>query len=155
MGFIRFFLFFLLSLGIDQLFKLVLAPLFLGWSFFIFPFSIVLQETFHEPFDFFRLPLLVILVVLILFICIIEYILFRVFSKYNISSFWSHFFWGILSGGMISNVVDRLMYGSVKNIFTTFLIGSFNLADIFIIGGAFGLFLFLWKKLPYTNRSSK
>jgi len=151
MGFIRFFLFLLLSLGIDQLFKLVLAPLFLGWSFFIFSFSLELQVTFHEPFDFLRLPSLIILGILILFICFIEYMLFRVFSKYNISSFWSHFFWGILSGGMISNVIDRIIYGSVKNVFLTHGLGSFNFADIFIISAALGLFLFLWKKVPYTN----
>ncbi len=153
MGFNRFFLSLLLSLslGIDQLFKLVLAPLFLGWSFFIFPFSLEFQVTFHEPFDFLHLPPPVILGILILVICIIEYMLFRVFMKYHISSFWGYFFWGILSGGIISNIIDRLHYGSVKNIFLIFGLGSFNFADIFIIGGTLGLFLFLWKKVPYTN----
>ncbi len=151
MGYLRFFLFLFLSLGIDQLFKLVLTPLFLGWSFFIFPFSITVQETLHEPFDFLGLPSPIVTCALVIFIFIFEYIWYKTFKKYRITSFWMNFFWGILSGGMISNGIDRMVYGSVKNIFLISSVGSFNFADIFIIVGACGLFLFLWWELPYNK----
>ncbi|SLN47142.1 signal peptidase II [Ruegeria meonggei] len=58
---------------------------------------------------------------------------------------------GLLIGGAIGNVVDRLLYGYVLDFLNMSCCGInnpfvFNLADVFIFGGAIGLVLFEGKK---------
>ena len=52
---------------------------------------------------------------------------------------------GLVIGGALSNVIDRLIYGAVADFFL-FHVGSFewyifNLADVWIVAGAIGLAL--------------
>jgi len=54
---------------------------------------------------------------------------------------------GILIGGALGNMVDRIIYGYVLDFLNTSCCGIsnpfvFNLADVFIFGGAFGIILF-------------
>lgn len=58
---------------------------------------------------------------------------------------------GLLIGGAIGNVVDRLLYGYVLDFLNMSCCGInnpfvFNLADVFIFAGAIGLVLFEGKK---------
>ncbi len=58
---------------------------------------------------------------------------------------------GILIGGALGNVVDRLLYGYVLDFLNMSCCGInnpfvFNLADVFIFAGALGLVLFDGKK---------
>ncbi len=61
---------------------------------------------------------------------------------------------GLLVGGALGNVVDRLLYGAVADFLNMSCCGfenpyAFNLADIAIFAGAFGLVLFTGdKKAP-------
>lgn len=58
---------------------------------------------------------------------------------------------GILIGGALGNVVDRVIYGAVADFLNMSCCGifnpfSFNVADIAIFVGAFGLILFTGRK---------
>lgn len=58
---------------------------------------------------------------------------------------------GLLIGGALGNVVDRVLYGYVLDFLNMSCCGFdnpyvFNLADVFIFAGAFGLVLFDRKK---------
>ena len=58
---------------------------------------------------------------------------------------------GLLIGGALANVVDRLLYGFVLDFLNMSCCGInnpfvFNLADVFIFAGALGLVLFDGKK---------
>lgn len=60
---------------------------------------------------------------------------------------------GVLIGGALGNVVDRLLYGAVADFFNMSCCGinnpfAFNLADVWIFIGAFGLILFGGTKKP-------
>lgn len=60
---------------------------------------------------------------------------------------------GLLIGGALGNVIDRLLYGAVADFLNMSLPGwqnpySFNLADIAIFAGAIGLVLVPQKKVP-------
>ncbi|WEF24062.1 signal peptidase II [Paracoccus sp. S3-43] len=60
---------------------------------------------------------------------------------------------GLLIGGALGNVIDRLLYGAVADFLNMSLPGwqnpySFNLADIAIFAGAIGLVLVPQKKQP-------
>ena len=57
------------------------------------------------------------------------------------------FFSGLLIGGAFGNVIDRLAYGAVADFLNMSLPGidnpfSFNVADVAIFAGAFGLVIF-------------
>lgn len=61
---------------------------------------------------------------------------------------------GLLIGGAIGNVIDRLLYGAVADFLNMSCCGltnpfAFNVADIAIFAGAFGLVLF-----PGTKKAS-
>ena len=61
--------------------------------------------------------------------------------------FWAQVSGGLLVGGALANVVDRLIYGYVLDFLNTSCCGInnpfvFNIADIFIFAGAIGLILF-------------
>ena len=67
---------------------------------------------------------------------------------------------GILIGGAIGNVVDRLVYGAVADFLNMSCCGienpySFNVADIAIFAGAFGLVLFAGKSGQQGTRGKK
>lgn len=54
---------------------------------------------------------------------------------------------GLLVGGALGNVIDRVVYGAVVDFLNMSCCGiqnpySFNIADVFVFGGAFGLVLF-------------
>ncbi|MBT2131548.1 signal peptidase II [Aliiroseovarius lamellibrachiae] len=54
---------------------------------------------------------------------------------------------GLLVGGAVGNIIDRLVYGAVVDFLNMSCCGinnpySFNVADIFVFAGAFGLVLF-------------
>ncbi len=58
---------------------------------------------------------------------------------------------GLLIGGAIGNVIDRLIYGAVADFLNMSCCGfdnpfAFNVADIAIFAGAFGLILFTGQK---------
>ncbi|HBV54326.1 MAG TPA: signal peptidase II, partial [Rhodobacteraceae bacterium] len=60
---------------------------------------------------------------------------------------------GLLVGGALGNVVDRLLYGAVADFINMSCCGfsnpyAFNIADIAIFIGAFGLVLFTGSKKP-------
>ncbi|WP_421701946.1 signal peptidase II [Aliiroseovarius sp.] len=60
---------------------------------------------------------------------------------------WGQVFAGLLIGGALGNVVDRVAYGAVVDFLNMSCCGianpfSFNIADAFIFIGAFGLILF-------------
>jgi signal peptidase II len=60
---------------------------------------------------------------------------------------------GLLLGGAMGNVVDRILYGAVADFLNMSCCGianpySFNVADITIFAGAFGLVLFTGEKSP-------
>ena len=60
---------------------------------------------------------------------------------------------GLLIGGALGNVVDRLFYGAVADFLNMSCCGfnnpySYNVADIAIFVGAFGLILFTGEKRP-------
>jgi len=65
---------------------------------------------------------------------------------------------GLLIGGAVGNVVDRVVYGAVADFLNTSCCGidnpyAFNLADISIFAGAIGLILF--GNPPATNAAVK
>ncbi len=60
---------------------------------------------------------------------------------------------GLLVGGALGNVIDRLLYGAVADFLNMSCCGisnpyAFNIADIAIFVGAFGLVLFTGGKKP-------
>lgn len=60
---------------------------------------------------------------------------------------------GLLIGGAVGNVIDRLVYGAVADFLNMSCCGignpfSFNVADVAIFGGAVGLVLFGGQKTP-------
>ena len=66
--------------------------------------------------------------------------------------------WGLISGGLLiggalGNVIDRLLYGAVADFINMSCCGIsnpyvFNVADISIFAGALGLVLFAGAKTP-------
>jgi signal peptidase II len=64
---------------------------------------------------------------------------------------------GLLIGGAIGNVIDRIWYGAVADFLNMSCCGfenpyAFNVADIAIFAGAFGLVLFTGKTPPKPKR---
>ena len=60
---------------------------------------------------------------------------------------WQRIFAGILVGGALGNVIDRILYGAVADFLNMSCCGftnptAFNVADIAIFIGAFGMILF-------------
>ena len=67
---------------------------------------------------------------------------------------------GLLVGGALANVVDRLLYGYVLDFLNNSLPGInnpfvYNVADVFIFAGAFGLILFGTDKKAPRNVPNK
>lgn len=66
---------------------------------------------------------------------------------------WQEIAAGLLVGGALGNVVDRLVYGAVADFLNMSCCGfdnpyAFNVADIAVFAGAFGLILFTKDKNP-------
>lgn len=64
---------------------------------------------------------------------------------------WGYISAGLLIGGALGNVIDRIIYGAVADFLNMSCCGienpyAFNVADISIFAGAFGLVLFTGKK---------
>lgn len=60
---------------------------------------------------------------------------------------------GLLVGGALGNVIDRVIYGAVADFLNMSCCGfenpySFNVADVAIFAGALGLVLFMGKQTP-------
>ena len=60
---------------------------------------------------------------------------------------------GLLIGGALGNVIDRIIYGAVADFLNMSCCGfqnpfTFNVADIFIFAGAIGLILWTGKDKP-------
>lgn len=60
---------------------------------------------------------------------------------------WTYLSGGLLVGGAVGNIVDRLLYGAVADFINMSCCGfenpyAFNVADIAIFAGAFGLIVF-------------
>ncbi|RKF16188.1 signal peptidase II [Roseovarius spongiae] len=66
---------------------------------------------------------------------------------------WQKFAAGLLVGGALGNVVDRLLYGAVADFLNFGLPGfdnpyAFNVADVAIFAGAIGMVIFTPSKKP-------
>lgn len=66
---------------------------------------------------------------------------------------WAMISGGLLVGGALGNVIDRLIYGAVADFLNMSCCGienpwSFNIADISIFAGAIGLILFTGRNTP-------
>ena len=73
---------------------------------------------------------------------------------------WAKVSAGILVGGALANVVDRLIYGYVLDFLNTTCCGInnpfvFNTADIFIFAGALGLVFFIPNAKPTAQKPRK
>lgn len=73
---------------------------------------------------------------------------------------WAQISAGLLVGGALGNVIDRLAYGAVADFLNMSCCGfenpySFNVADIAIFAGAFGLVLFTGKDQPPATGRGK
>lgn len=73
--------------------------------------------------------------------------------------FWMQLSAGLLIGGALGNVIDRLLYGYVIDFLNTSCCGInnpfvFNVADIFIFAGAIGLILFEGRSKPTAKKAS-
>ena len=53
---------------------------------------------------------------------------------------------GLFIGGLIGNLIDRVIYGYVNDFLFFTIWPSFNVADISICLGVFGLIVWMWKK---------
>lgn len=101
---------------------------------------------FHEPFSFTEFSSSAILFLLFLFFLCVELIIFFQYYKSNAKYLYSIYFVAVhalLSAGVLSNLFDRFLYGGVLDIFSVPRLVIFNLADIFIVCGGFGIFYFL------------
>lgn len=69
------------------------------------------------------------------------------------AGYWQMLAGGLLVGGALGNVVDRLVYGAVADFITMACCGfdnpySFNVADVAIFAGALGLVFFTGRAAP-------
>jgi signal peptidase II len=74
--------------------------------------------------------------------------------------FWPQVSGGLLVGGALANVLDRLVYGYVLDFLNNSCCGLnnpfvYNIADIFIFAGAIGLILLTDDKKPRTRKPAK
>lgn len=73
---------------------------------------------------------------------------------------WAHISGGLLVGGALANIVDRLIYGYVLDFLNNSCCGInnpfvYNIADIFIFAGALGLVIFTSDKKTPPKRPAK
>lgn len=53
---------------------------------------------------------------------------------------------GLFTGGLLGNLIDRIAHGYVNDFIFFTIWPSFNIADISICFGVFGLIIWLWKE---------
>ncbi len=71
----------------------------------------------------------------------------------SVTNRWQEISAGLLVGGALGNVIDRLLYGAVADFLNMSCCGinnpfAFNVADIAVFAGAIGLILFTSDKKP-------
>ncbi len=109
-------------------------------------FSITYVKNTGVAFSMLQGNILFIIVISVLVIGIIFY-----FFQRQIKSYWEEIFYGMILGGALGNLIDRLFYGYVIDFFDFHLLGYsmaiFNVADIFIVCGVILLFgMEFWKE---------
>ena len=96
--------------------------------------------------------LLIILSIIVLLI-LLRYISTFKETKYNILGL------GFLMGGIIGNLLDRVLFGYVRDFFNFYIIGYdfpvFNVADIFIVLGVFILIISILKGEDSNGSNSR
>lgn len=91
-------------------------------------------------FGLFKDNLILIIIISLIILCFIFYYLIK--SKVFILSLALSF----LLGGGISNLLDRIFFGGVRDFINVFLIPTFNIADFFNVIGALLLVVYLIKE---------
>lgn len=83
-------------------------------------------------------------------------------ARKNVHTMWAKISTGLLIGGALANVLDRLIYGYVLDFLNMSCCGInnpfvFNIADVFIFAGAIGLIIFTDDKgtKPPKRRANK
>jgi len=84
--------------------------------------------------------------ILIVIGLIITFILVYYLHTSDEKSTESHIFFGLIVGGALSNIIDRIVYGHVIDFISVSFWPSFNLADSAITLGVLGLILYHYKK---------
>lgn len=90
----------------------------------------------------------------ILFIIVVSFLIIGMifyFFRRHAMSCWEEIFYGMVLGGALGNLIDRLFYGYVVDFFDFHLFGYsmaiFNVADVFIVCGVILLFgMEFWKE---------
>ena len=59
---------------------------------------------------------------------------------------WAQISWGLFLGGVVGNLIDRAVYGSVVDFIDFRFWPAFNVADAAISVAAVGLIIYYWKK---------
>ncbi len=83
------------------------------------------------------------------------------FEKVLFERKWKAVFMGFVFGGAISNVIDRITVGAVKDIFEFYYFSAFpsglvfNLADVFIVVGTISLIIFFWREEKCKMQNAK
>ncbi|MBI4975542.1 signal peptidase II [Candidatus Peregrinibacteria bacterium] len=72
-------------------------------------------------------------------------IVYLAYKELNLSKILSQISMGIILGGAIGNIIDRLRYGYVIDFISIWKYPSFNIADIGITAGIFIIVLFYGK----------
>lgn len=85
--------------------------------------------------------------IIISFVCLI----FLTFFKHTIKeSKLKMYSFSLLYAGILGNLIDRILFGYVKDFFSVNFFNYdfpvFNIADIFIVSGAFLLIINIWKE---------
>lgn len=145
MRFIRYVLLFILSLGFDRWTKLFALNNQVDFQVCpVLNFSLLWNRgiswgIFHgvSAYGFYLLTAVNIVIVL----CLAYYAFYLQFYKQKACIFLET----LVISGAISNIIDRFMYGAVVD-FIQFHAGSwyfptFNVADVFVVGGVFGLLI--------------
>jgi len=83
-----------------------------------------------------------------------------VWASRQVLGFWAKISTGLLVGGALANVVDRLIYGYVLDFLNMSCCGInnpfvFNVADVFIFAGAIGLIIFTSDQETAENKRIK
>lgn len=96
--------------------------------------------------------MLILLITVIALFYINKYLNKENLKKYEMISY------SLITGGILGNLFDRLVYGYVIDFFDFNIFGYnapiFNIADILIVGGTIILIIFYYLKGDYKNGSS-
>lgn len=104
---------------------------------------------FHEPFAFTGwTPTTLVGVIGVFFLCIESLIFFQYIQKKETYIFSPYFifFHSLLTAGALSNIIDRIFYGAVLDIFQIPYFVYFNCADAFILSGGMGIGYWIFRR---------